>query len=156
MVAMELPIVEREEYTPTDTSTHDLCGCSLSLPNQQPFNTFGHWTHQEAQMSINWRELKTTFLTLRTFPHFHNMRILIRTDNTTSKACMNKQGGTRPLLLIKLATDLWRWRPKREITIQSTHVQGISKKIADSESRRPFQKNNWTLRRPVFCHLQRI
>ncbi|KAG1360263.1 hypothetical protein G6F60_014396 [Rhizopus arrhizus] len=44
-------------------------GCSLSLPNQPPLTAYGHWTHQEARMSINWRELKAAFLALRTFPH---------------------------------------------------------------------------------------
>ncbi|KAI7888890.1 uncharacterized protein EV154DRAFT_592922 [Mucor mucedo] len=43
-------------------------------------------------MWINWRELKAAFLALQTFPQLNNMRILIRTDNTTSMAYMNKQG----------------------------------------------------------------
>lgn len=55
-------------------------------------------------MSINWRELKAAFLALQTFPHLNNMRILVRTDNTTSMLHMNKQGGTRSLPLMELAT----------------------------------------------------
>jgi hypothetical protein len=65
-------------------------GCSLQLSNNNHQTGFRHWTHQEAQMSINWRELKTAFLALKTFPKLQNMRILIRTDNTTSMAYMNK------------------------------------------------------------------
>ncbi|KAG0921287.1 hypothetical protein G6F29_014258 [Rhizopus arrhizus] len=32
----------------------------------------GYWTAQEAQMSINWRELKAAFLALQAFPHLIN------------------------------------------------------------------------------------
>lgn len=40
-----------------------------------------HWTHQKAQISINWRELKATFLALKTFPNLYIMPIFIRTNN---------------------------------------------------------------------------
>ncbi|KAG2191282.1 hypothetical protein INT47_001832 [Mucor saturninus] len=129
-------------------------GCSLNLPNQPPLTAHGHWTHQEARMSINWRELKAAFLALRSFPRLQHMRVMIRTDNTTSMAYMNKHGRKRSLPLMELATKLWKWCLKRGITIQSTHVQGIANKIADFESRRPYQKNNWMLRRPIFHQLQ--
>lgn len=51
-----------------------------------------YWTTQEAHMSINWRELKAAFLALQAFPHLANTTVLIRTDNTTSLAYINKQG----------------------------------------------------------------
>ncbi|KAG2190858.1 hypothetical protein INT47_001454, partial [Mucor saturninus] len=130
-------------------------GCSLQHNNNNNKQTaFGHWTHQEAQMSINWRELKAAFLALKTFPDLHNMRILIKTDNTTSMAYMNKQGGTRSLPLMELATQLWKWCLQRGITIQSNHMAGINNTTADYESRRPYQKNNWMIDRSTFLNLQ--
>jgi hypothetical protein len=89
-------------------------------------------------MSINCRELKAAFLALKTCPNLNNMRILIRTDNTASMVYMNKQGDTRSLPLMELATQLWKWCLQRRITIQSTHIARIHNTTADYESRRPY------------------
>ncbi|KAG0751927.1 hypothetical protein G6F24_013922 [Rhizopus arrhizus] len=60
-------------------------------------------------MSINWRELKAAFLALQAFLHLTHTTVLIRTDNTTSLAYINKQGGTKSFSLMTLATTLWKW-----------------------------------------------
>jgi hypothetical protein len=67
---------------------------------------------------------------------------------------MNKQGGTRSLPLMELATQLWKWCLQRGITIQSNHISGIDNTIADYESRRPFRKNNWMIAPAIFTALQ--
>lgn len=106
-------------------------------------------------MSINWRELKAAFLALKNFPDLKNMRILIKTDNTMSMVYVNKQGGTRSLPLMELATQLWKWCLQRGITNQSNHIAGINNTAADYESRCPYQKNNCMIDRTTFLNLQR-
>lgn len=100
--------------------------CHLHIHPNKRLTAFGHWSHHETQTSINWRELKAAFLALKTFPYLKNMRIFIRTDNTTFRAYMNKHGGTRSLPLVDLATQLWKWCLQRGITIQSNHISGIT------------------------------
>ncbi|KAG1608585.1 hypothetical protein G6F45_013562 [Rhizopus arrhizus] len=46
----------------------------------QNLRAHGYWTAAEAQMSINWRELKAAFLALQTFPNL---------QNTTRQRCGN-------------------------------------------------------------------
>ncbi|EPB82866.1 hypothetical protein HMPREF1544_10382 [Mucor circinelloides 1006PhL] len=66
----------------------------------------GYLTAEEAAQSINWRELKEAHLALKIFPLPENSTVvLIRTDNTTSLSYINKQGGTRSLPLMELATE---------------------------------------------------
>ncbi|KAG0732219.1 hypothetical protein G6F66_014694 [Rhizopus arrhizus] len=113
-------------------------GCSW---NKQ--TTHGYWTPTEASQSINWRELKAAWLAMQAFPSLKNTTILIRTDNLTSLAYINKQGGTRSLPLLNLAIEVWNWCLERNIIIQAQHIQGIHNRVADFESRRQFQKNQW-------------
>ena len=105
----------------------------------------GYWTPQEATQSINWRELKAAQLALKTFKILKNITILILTDNTTSLSYINKQGGTRSLPLMELATEVWNWCLSRNINIQAQHISGINNTVADMESRRTFFKNQWQL-----------
>lgn len=57
----------------------------------------GLWTTQEVSYHINWKEMRAVQLALQTF---HDI------NNTTSAAYLNKQGGTRSLLLSKLAIQI--------------------------------------------------
>jgi hypothetical protein len=61
----------------------------------QGISVQGLWTQEEAGQSINWRELKAIDLALRSFANLHHTTVLIRTDNTTAKAYVNRQGGTK-------------------------------------------------------------
>lgn len=116
----------------------------------------GYWTHEESLQSINWRELKAAHLALQSFPTLKNTTILIRTDNTTSLSYINKQGETRSLPLLNLATEVWNWCLANNIIIQAQHVPGVENTIADVESRRTFFKNQWQIRPQVFKQLNQL
>ncbi|KAG1452532.1 hypothetical protein G6F56_007795 [Rhizopus delemar] len=109
-------------------------GCSLQQDQQTPLTAHGHWTHEESKMSINWQELKAAQLALQTFKHLHNMTILIRTDNITSMSYNNKQGGTRSLALMELATTVWRCRLRVETNLRQEHLanQTVDFPVQDS------------------------
>ncbi|KAI9017920.1 hypothetical protein CLU79DRAFT_762254 [Phycomyces nitens] len=55
-----------------------------------------------------------------------------------------------------LATTLWKWCLKQGISIQSTHIQGVSNQIADFKSRQPYQKNNWMIQWSIFYQMQQL
>lgn len=120
----------------------------------------GYWTMEEAVQSINWRELKAAHLALKTFPIPRNSAILIRTDNTTSLfSYINKQGGTRSLPLINLATEeVWNRCIKNQIMIQAQHIQGLHNTIADLESRRTYfiKNQQWQILPTVFQQINQL
>ncbi|KAG1371925.1 hypothetical protein G6F61_011496 [Rhizopus arrhizus] len=126
-------------------------GCSISPDPQTSLKTaHGYWNHEESQMSINWRELKAAQIALQLHPNLRNKTVLIRTDNTTSMAYINKQGGTRSFALVELATTLWKWCLQRGISIIARHIPGAQNQIADYVSRRTFTKNCWQIKPHVF------
>lgn len=116
----------------------------------------GYWTQEEANQSTNWRELAAAFFALKTFNVPANSSILIRTDNTTSLSYINKQGGTRSLPMMDLATQVWNWCLERNIIIQAQHIRGIHNTKADMESRRMFFKNQWQIRPSIFQQINQL
>ncbi|EIE88314.1 hypothetical protein RO3G_13025 [Rhizopus delemar RA 99-880] len=141
--------------TPSETVYVDASntGWGCSWRNHR---THGYWTPEEAQQSINWRELKAAYLALQTFPTLRNTTVLIRTDNTTSMTYINKQGGTRSLPLMTLATQVWTWCLKNNIMLQAQYIQGIHNKVADFESRRQYFKNLWMIKPAIFQQINRM
>lgn len=111
----------------------------------------GYLTAEEAAQSINWRELKEAHLALKIFPLPENSTVvLIRTDNTTSLSYINKQGGTRSLPLMELATEVWNWCLQHKIMIEAQHTQGVHNTITDFESSRQFFKSQWMIKPQIF------
>jgi hypothetical protein len=141
--------------TPTQTIFVDASntgwGCSWNQHRAQ-----GYWTPVEAEQSINWRELKAAFLALQTFSLPEHSTVLIQTDNTTSMSYINKQGGTRSLALLELATEVWNWCLQHKIVIQAQHISGVNNRIADMESRRTFFKNQWMIKPSIFQHISHL
>ena len=85
----------------------------------------GLWSHDEATQSINWQELQAIKLTLQTLKHLRQTTVLIRTDNMTASAYVNKQGGTSLRALCLLARELWEICIRRGLTIQAKHIRSI-------------------------------
>ena len=67
-------------------------GWGASLNNT---STGGPWVPQERSYHINYLELLAAFLALKTFAtNTHNQAILLRLDNVTAIAFLNRMGGT--------------------------------------------------------------
>ncbi|KAL0146054.1 hypothetical protein V8B55DRAFT_1431535 [Mucor lusitanicus] len=80
--------------TPTQTIFVDASDSGWGGVHGQQ-STGGLWSHEEAQQSINWCELKAAQLTLQAFPWIQHCTLLIRSDNATCVSYLKKQGGTR-------------------------------------------------------------
>lgn len=66
----------------------------------QGTSTGGPWTGEEQQHSINYLELLAAFLGLQTFvASKKDIAILLRLDNVTAIAYLNKMGGRTPIIM---------------------------------------------------------
>lgn len=96
----------------------------------------GTWDPRLAQAHINLLELWAVFFALKHFLQFLQGRhVLVKTDNTTVVAYINRQGGTRSLQLHRLAQKIIMWSSTRLMSLRATHVPGVLNRGADLLSR---------------------
>ena len=80
----------------------------------------------EKQKHINYLELLAAFLALRSFLlNRRKLNILIRIDNVTANAFLNRTGGAHCQELSDLAVRIWE-RCIEEIAIHAEHLSGIA------------------------------
>jgi hypothetical protein len=111
------------------------------------FQASGAWTMDESQNSINCLELMAVSRALLANPQFwRNKRVMIATDNTTSVAYINKQGGTRSMALLDLTHELYRVVQDLGVTIRARHIPGRLNRTADLLSRsHQIVNTEWTM-----------
>ena len=117
----------------------------------QGVQTGGQWTPLEKQKHINYLELLAAFLALRSFlPNRRKLNILLRIDNVTAIAFLNRMGGTHSQELSDLAVRIWEWCVEKEIVIHAEHLPGKENVRADWESRHMRDSSDWMLERATF------
>ena len=116
-------------------------------------STGGLWSEKERTHHINLLELAGGALATKTFTKGRkNIHFLLRTDNTTAIAYINRMGGTRSQTLSQAACDLWHWCLQQGITVSAVHLPGVMNSIADGESRSLQSSAKWMLERSI-CHI---
>jgi hypothetical protein len=76
--------------------------------------------------------------------------VLVKSDNSTVVAYLNKEGGTRSRPLCRRAMDLILWCRDQDIMLRAVHIPGIDNAIADSLSRgKSIQPTEWALQPQV-------
>ena len=117
---------------------------------------FGDWPTTGPRPHINVLEFKAVLLSLQSFlPFLRHQSVLIRTDNVTVAAYINRQGGTHSVRLNSLAAQLWNWCRQVGISPVALHIPGQENLIADFLSRGRVLPSEWTLHPQVVSHLQR-
>ena len=110
----------------------------------------GQWRSELRSVHINVLELMAVFLALRHFlPYVTGAHVLVRTDNTTVVAYINKQGGLRSPQLHRLAHKLILWSSANLLSLRATHVPGVMNHGADLLSRGHPRYGEWRLHREV-------
>lgn len=110
----------------------------------------GRWTPRLRKLHINMLELMAVFLALKHFlPFLEGFHVLVRTDNTTVVAYVNRQGGTRSLQLHNLARKLLVWGAAHFSSLRATHVPGVLNVGADLLSRGNPLYGEWVLHTQV-------
>ena len=114
-----------------------------------------HWRKMgrgnERISHINSLELLAAFLCLKSFcknkPGIH---VLLRLDNSTAVAYINKKGGMVSKYCNDLAFDIWSWAVKKDIWLSASHVPGVENNIADLKSRYFYDNKEWSLNPYMF------
>lgn len=96
----------------------------------------GFWNSDQRKHNIHFLELLAAFNALKSFcKHLTNTNILLRIDNTTSIAYINKMGGSRFRLLNDLTRQIWIWCQHRNLFIFASYINTTENVLADRESR---------------------
>lgn len=97
----------------------------------------GSWSSKEIEFHINYLELKAAFFGLQCFAkNYSNCEILLRVDNTTAVAYINKMGGVQFKHLNDIAREIWQWCEKRRLWVFASYINTKDNFEADAESRK--------------------
>ena len=114
----------------------------------------GVWDVGMQTSHINYLELMAVLLAMKHFlPFISNCHVLIRTDNVTAMAHVNRQGGLRSLALHTLAHRLIVWSDKHRKLVRATHVPGVQNRGADLLSRGACHYREWSLHPAVVAQI---
>jgi hypothetical protein len=115
-------------------------------------HTGGHWAENELA-HINQLELKAAFLAVKSFcKDLRDTHVKIRSDNSTTVACINKAGSTKSALLA-ITYDFLTWAAERQITLSASHIPGTANVEADRESRASNIDTEWMLLPHIFTEI---
>jgi hypothetical protein len=116
----------------------------------------GRWSMTERHLHINILELKAVLFAIKAFKDLKNQLILIKTDNTTTLAYINHQGGTTSIDLSMIAEELWNLCLERNINIKAEHIPGSLNLLADKASRMKLDRHDWKLKPWLFNLFNKI
>ncbi|KAJ8971931.1 hypothetical protein NQ317_015437 [Molorchus minor] len=116
----------------------------------------GWWSVEDKTHHINILELKAIFFGLKCFAKDLNCRnILIRTDNTTALACINKMGSVQHEMLNTLTRDIWLCCENKKLWIFASYISSKENWKADLASRSLQSQTEWSLNQDLFNHISR-
>ncbi len=117
----------------------------------------GRWDLNEAKHHINYLELKAVWLSLFSFCRdLKDLHIRIMSDNTTTVACINKQGSTQSFNCNNMARHIWDFAVARNIWLSAAHCPGVLNTEADLASRVFKDETEWTLNQNVFVQICKL
>ena len=123
----------------------------------QGVRTGGRWTAKESQSHINMLELKAAFLAIQSFlKEQEAVNVLVRLDNRTAIAYLNRMGSSSLTPLCRLAIQVWDWCLTRQIVLQAEYLPGVENTTADWESRHNQDSSDWQLCPSVFDTLSHM
>lgn len=113
---------------------------------------YGFWSASQIGWHINYKELFTVWLALQELANnSSDCQILLRIDNTTAIAYINKMGGTRYPKYNALARKIWQWAEKRNIFLLASFIPSEKNVEADQLSRQKNVDTEWALNPEVFA-----
>jgi hypothetical protein len=126
-------------------------GWGIVLPNKVISRP---WSSQDAQQSINWRELKTVLHAVH-LPEVQGKVIQIHSDSSTALAYVTKFGGTRSTLLMDLARQIWTHCLQTGTRVMTSFIKSEDNP-ADLPSRALWLQTEWTLDPTLFQMIDKM
>ena len=112
---------------------------------------FGFWDKNQEKLHINAKELLAVKFALKSIAdNLKSCEILLRIDNTTTIAYINKMGGVRYPALNKIAKDIWQWAEKRRLFLYASYIPSRENLDADRLSRLKNEDTEWELNNSTF------
>ena len=122
-----------------------------------PQSVLGVWPPSFRGMSINWLELMAVKLSLEHFaPLLQGQSVLLLTDNSTSVACIERQGTYRSDSLMSLSQTILEFCQAQSILLVPRHLSGDLNTLADRQSRLGPVGAEWSLDDETFLWLSRL
>lgn len=116
----------------------------------------GIWTEEEKRLHINTKELKAALFGLKCFAKdLTNKEILLRIDNTTAIAYINRMGGVQFTHLHALAKNIWQWCEARDLWVYASYISSKDNQEADFESRYHRSEIEWELSKEAYDNITR-
>ena len=82
--------------------------------------------------------------------------MLIKIDNVTAVAHINRMGGTKSQLLNHLAKQIWDWCQRNQIILVAEYIPGTLNVRADWESRNQQDSGDWMLDKTIFNQIMKL
>ena len=138
-VPLKVPPPGREIFT--DASLH---GYGAIMERQ---TMSGKWSRKYKEKHINALELEAVRRALLTFAKdVENLTVRVHSDNSTTVACLRRQGSLKSRTLNKLTGQIVQWTAAHNVTLIPTHIQGYRNVEADALSRKDLtHASEWTL-----------
>ena len=112
---------------------------------------FGFWSKDLINDHINYKELLTVKLALTSLADsLKDCHILLRIDNTTAIAYINKMGGISFKRFSRLTRSIWKWAEARNIFLTASYIPSKENVEADILSRLVNPDAEWELSQEVF------
>ena len=110
----------------------------------------GIWSASERTYHINYLEILAAFIALKCFAkNTRNKQVLLRIDNVTALAHVNKMGGTKHHDLHLITKSMWEWCIERDLWIFAEYVAS-KENPADEGSRLSNPDTEWELSNVAF------
>ena len=105
----------------------------------------GRWSPEEKALHINALEAKAILNAVTAWQQeLRGHAVYVRTDNSTTVAYVNREGGTRSQTLTKIIWDLLHLCDNLNISLTASHLAGVDNQPADILSR-TTSSNEWEL-----------
>ena len=133
----QLPPRSLAPFEPQYTVTSDSSSTGWGAFSSTGQEAFGFWSEDESRLHINILECKAVlFSFLSFFRDFSDTSILIKSDNSTTVAYINHQGGVKCPVISDLVFELFEFCLARNILIKASFLRGRYNSRADALSRR--------------------
>lgn len=117
----------------------------------------GSWDDKMREESSNFRELLAVLESVRAaVVRLRGFHVKIFSDNSTTVAYINRQGGTRNAALMGLAYKIFAIAEKEFLSISAVHIKGKLNTKADFLSRHTLHQSEWCLNREVFTMITHL